>query len=256
MIGELDRGIALEEIRDVAVLRRTSGDVLAGEMRERREAFARTVAYDDGFAFVCGRLGGVRLRRLLDGACSLFGRGPGGSRRGKHGGGNESSVKHHDPVVRLKKVQRCARAPTGAQFPESYMRMVLILSLFFLSADASHLHSPMVDDDHHIVENDSRLLAVRKSVGKCRHPSSDTFGVGRADRYCKHVISLRKSQGFTRSSFRQESAAVRDPENDEAPRPMQDKGLSGISFMHARRRADCVRHSSTAPLMPEVTSLA
>ena len=136
------------------------------------------------------------------------------------------------------------------------MRMVLILSLFFLSADASHLHSPMVDDDHHIVENDSRLLAVRKSVGKCRHPSSDTFGVGRADRYRKHVMSLRKSQGFTRGSFRQESAAVRDPENDEAPRPMQDKGLSGISFMHARRRADCVRHSSTAPLMPEVTSLA
>lgn len=126
----------------------------------------------------------------------------------------------------------------------------------FAFAYGGRRSSHMVDDDHHIVENDSRLLAVRKSVGKCRHPSSDTFGVGRADRYRKHVMSLRKSQGFTRGSFRQESAAVRDPENDEAPRPMQDKGLSGISFMHARRRADCVRHSSTAPLMPEVTSLA
>ena len=52
VIGELDRRIALEEVRDVAVLRRTPGDVLAGEMRERREAFARTVAHDDGFAFV------------------------------------------------------------------------------------------------------------------------------------------------------------------------------------------------------------
>ena len=159
--------------------------------------------------------------------------------------------------------------PTGAQCPESYMGMILILFLFFLSADASHLHSSMMNDDHYQVKNDSHLLAVRKSAGESRHPSSDTFGVGRADRYRKHVMSLRKSQGFTRSSFRQKSAAVRlhrlecpqpaavrDPENDEAPRPLQDKGLSGISFMHARRRADCVRHSSTAPLMPELTSLA